>query len=99
MQAQLEGPLTAIKTAIAKYVKDLTDLGTLDADAQTAIDQLSGLQLTAGRKALYDQLLSPEEMKARNTAQLSADFGLLGTTLPASTDALQSMIDAARAAG
>ena len=99
LQAQQEGPLTAIKTAIAKYVKDLTDLGTLDADAQTAIDQLSGLQLTAGRKALYDQLLSPEEMKARNTAQLSADFGLLGTTLPASTDALQSMIDAARAAG
>lgn len=94
-----KGPLTTIKDAIQKYIDDFTELGTLTQEVQEAIDKLSGLQLNKAREELYNQLLSEDELKSIQQAKLSESFKDLGTELPASADALRSMIDAARAAG
>lgn len=99
LETSEKGPLTTIKDAIQKYIDDFKALGTLTGDIQTQIDKLSGLQLTKARKSLYDQLLSPEELKTRDTLALTSEFSKLGKVIPDSTSSLRAMIDAANAAG
>ena len=99
LETEEKGPLTTIKDAIQKYIDDFKALGTLTDDIQTQIDKLSGLQLTKARKSLYDQLLSPEELKTRDTLALTSEFSKLGKVIPDSTSSLRAMIDAANAAG
>lgn len=99
LETSEKGPLTTIKDAIQKYIDDFKALGTLTDDIQTQIDKLSGLQLTKARKSLYDQLLSPEELKTRDTLALTSEFSKLGKVIPDSTSSLRAMIDAANAAG
>lgn len=99
LEAPATGPLQTIKDAITKYAKDLADLGQLTAEAQAALDKLSGLQLDAARKSLYDQLLSQDELRGVQLTDLQTQFADLGATMPATTDGLRAMIDAARAAG
>lgn len=99
LETSEKGPLTTIKDAIQKYIDDFTELGTLTDDIQTQIDKLSGLQLTKARKSLYDQLLSPEELKTRDTLALTSEFSKLGKVIPDSASSLRAMIDAANAAG
>lgn len=99
LEAAEQGPITAIKAGIQKYIDDLKALGQLTPDAQAQIDKLSGLQLTQARKGLYDQLLTPEEVKTRDSLDLNMQFMGLGAAMPATTDALRDMVDAAQAAG
>lgn len=99
LETSEKGPLTAIKDAIQKYIDDFKALGTLTDDVQTQIDKLSGLQLTKARKSLYDQLLTPEEVKTRDKTELTKQFENVGKVVPASTSALREMIDAAQALG
>lgn len=99
LESSEKGPLTTIKDAIQKYIDDFKALGTLTDDIQTQIDKLSGLQLTKARKSLYDQLLSPDEVKMRDSYDLNIEFTKLGKVVPDTTQGLRDMIDAANAAG
>lgn len=99
LETEEKGPLSTIKDAIQKYIKDFTELGTLTADIQAQLDKLSDLQLTKAREELYNQLIPADEMKQIKTLKLTEQFTELGKTLPASADELRKMIDTAREAG
>lgn len=90
-----QGPLTAIKAAIDKYVTDLKVLDQYTAAAQASVDQLAGLQLTKARDELYAQLVPQEEQNAKALAGLKTDFAALGKVMPETAAALRVMIDAA----
>ena len=89
-----ESSLKGMKDALAKYVKDLTDLDEYTEEAQKAIDELSRLKLGKKRKELYDQLYTEEERTAVKAKELATKFKELNLAVPDSTTALRKLIDA-----
>ena len=94
-----KGPLTAIKDATQLYIDDLKALDALTAETQAQVDKLTNLQLDKARKNLYDQLLSKEEIKARDKEDLVKQFKEIAKEVPATTNALREMVDAAKLVG
>lgn len=87
-----QGPLTAIKAGIQKYIDDLKALDQLTPEAQAQIDKLSNLQLTQTRGDLEAQLLSKPELEARDLSALTANFAALGQQLPATAADFKALL-------
>ena len=83
----------------ADYVKGLIDLGQATDANIAGVTSWADAMREQIRSSAYDSLLTPDELRTRDTAKLATDFSALGSSVPTSTAALRGMIDAARDLG